>query len=212
MPVTTARRLLSTWTVALLTTAVAAAADPAPRIDLNHPFAGAEWSLTDIDGTTHHPWSKPETRAVVLVFISPDCPVANYFQPTLRRIIDQYQSAGVEFYFVHPLPQVTAARARQHVQDYSIPVPVVLDPRMQLARASGAKKTPEAAVVNRNGAIAYLGRIDDTFVGFGKRRAQPTQNNLRDAIGDVVAGRLVPVPRTEAVGCFIPYQTASAGR
>jgi hypothetical protein len=194
--------VLGSWFVASL--AAVASADPATGIVLNSPFAAADWTVTDIQGRPHQPWADPQTRAVVLVFISPDCPVSNYYQPTLRRLVDQYREAGVAWYFVHPLPQVTAEKARQHARDYAIPVPVVLDPRQALTGACGAKKMPQAAVIDRRGAIAYLGRIDDTFVGFGKRRAQPTEHNLRDAIAAVLAGEAVALPRTDSVGCLIP--------
>lgn len=174
-------------------------------------FAAADWTVTDVNGRTHQPWQDDATRAVVLVFISPDCPVANYYQPTLRRIVEQYREAGVAWYYVHALPQVTPEKAKQHALEFSIPAPVLLDPQHALARACGAKKMPQAAVLDRRGTIAYLGRIDDTFVGFGQRRAQPTEHTLRDAIADVLAGRVVATPRTDSVGCIIPYGTTPGG-
>ncbi len=194
--------VLGSWWVANLP--AVASADPGTAVVLNSPFAAADWTVTDIQGRAHQPWADPQTRAVVLVFISPDCPVSNYYQPTLRRLVDQYRKAGVAWYFVHPLPQVTAEQARRHAWDYAIPVPVVLDPQQVLTGACGAKKMPQAAVIDRRGAIAYLGRIDDTFVGFGKRRAQPTEHNLRDALTAVLAGEDVALPRTDSVGCLIP--------
>lgn len=189
-----------------------AAAEPATLPPLNAPFAAADWTVTDVHGRSHQPWTDPQTRAVVLVFISPDCPVSNYYQPTLRRLIEQYRPAGVAWYFVHPLPQLSSEKARQHARDYSIPVPVVLDPRQVLTAACGAKKMPQAAVIDRRGTIAYLGRIDDTFVGFGKRRAQPTEHTLRDSLAAVLAGEAVATPRTDSVGCLIPPTAPAAPR
>jgi hypothetical protein len=52
--------------------------------------------------------------------------------------------------------------------------------------------------------LVYLGRIDNRYVGFGKRREQVTAHDLRDALEAVLAGRPVPRRRTEAVGCDIP--------
>ncbi len=40
--------------------------------------------------------------------------------------------------------------------------------------------------------------------GFGKKRPAPTQRDLRDALTAIVAGKKVPTPRTEAVGCSVP--------
>ena len=57
----------------------------------------------------------------------------------------------------------------------------------------------------RDGSVAYLGRIDDTFLGFGKKRAQPTTLDLHAAVTAVLADQAVAVPRTDSVGCFIPF-------
>jgi hypothetical protein len=54
------------------------------------------------------------------------------------------------------------------------------------------------------GGLAYRGRIDDLYPELGKKRAAPTKRDLREALAAVLAGKPVPVPRTEAVGCSIP--------
>lgn len=169
------------------------------------PLADPQWTLTDIKGETHRPWSDPQAKAVVLVFISTDCPVANYYHPTLRKLQAEFAESGASWYFVHADPALTAARAAQHAEDYSLQAPVLLDPQHALARAAGATKTPQAAVITRDGAVAYLGRIDDTYTGYGKKRAQPTRRELHDALAAVTAGQPVATPRTESVGCFIPF-------
>jgi hypothetical protein len=107
---------------------------------------------------------------------------------------------------------MTREGAARHARDYSIGGPVVLDPHHVLARAAGATKLPQAAVVSRDGKVVYLGRIDDTYVGFGKKRARPTRADLSEALEDVLNDRPVAVPRTDSVGCFIPFAAKTAGR
>jgi peroxiredoxin len=188
--------------LAILLPAILGAAEPAT---ITSPLAAQDWTLTDIAGLPHAPWKNDRTQAVVLVFISTDCPVANYYHPTLRKLQAEFADRGVEWYFIQVDPQLTVARAQQHAQDYSLEAPVVLDPQHALARAAGATKTPQAAVITRDGTVAYLGRIDDTYTGFGKKRAQPTRRDLQTAIAELLADRPVTAPRTESVGCFIPF-------
>lgn len=182
-----------------------------PGVKSQSAVAVDSFSLTDIDGQVRRPFSDSGTKIVVLVFISTDCPVANYYHPTLRKIGADYANRGVRMYFVHANPDVTVERARQHAKEFSLAAPVALDPKHVVARQIGATKTPQAAVVTTLGEVAYLGRIDDTYLGYGKKRSVPAVNDLRDALDAVLAGKPVPAPRTESVGCFIPFREEKTG-
>lgn len=198
--------------VAHLTSSRCRAAEPLNSVNLAPPFAAADWSLQDVQGLEHRPWSDPATRAVVLVFISTDCPIANYYHPTLRILAADYRERGVQLMFVHPNSRTSNVQARDHVKAYGITAPVLLDPTQQLVQATGATKTPQAAVIDRQGKVRYLGRIDDTYAGYGQKRPQPTRNDLRDALDAVLAGKPVAVPRTESIGCFIPRLAVESDR
>jgi len=63
-------------------------------------------------------------------------------------------------------------------------------------------------VVDQIGHVAYAGRIDDQFAP-GVARAVATTHELTAALDDLLAGRPVAVPRTEAVGCLITFDRDS---
>jgi hypothetical protein len=48
--------------------------------------------------------------------------------------------------------------------------------------------------------IRYHGRIDDQY-GLGFRREKPTHSELEQALGDLLAGKPITAPSTEASGC-----------
>ena len=96
-------------------------------------------------------------------------------------------------------PCVSTARSS------AIPFPLLLDPKLSLARGAGATVMPEAAVLSPSGHVLYLGRIDDRVVDFGKARLQARQHDLREALDAVLAGKPVAHSRTRAVGCAIPF-------
>lgn len=164
----------------------------------------ATWEFIDLDATTHCPLEAEQTKAVVMIFITTDCPVANSYQPELRRLAEQYGPNGFAFFQIHPDPDTTAEQAAEHAKDFDITVPVVLDPDHHLTQRAGATVTPEAVVIGRDGTILYAGRIDDTWVGFGKNRPEATQHDLKEALDAITAGKEVAQPRTKAIGCFIP--------
>ncbi len=66
--------------------------------------------------------------------------------------------------------------------------PVVRDRQGTLARKMGATVTPEAFVVDANGHVRYHGRIDDQFAEREVRNANPSGNELKDAIAALLKG------------------------
>lgn len=138
-----------------------------------------------------------------MLFISRDCPIANGYAPQINRLVADYEGRGVLFVLVHPERGIDAPTARRHAEDYGLSCPIVIDGEHRLVKDTGVKITPEAALVTAGGTVAYRGRIDDRYAGIGVRRTVSRTSDLRDAIEDVLAGRPVRVPRTQAVGCLI---------
>jgi hypothetical protein len=164
------------------------------------------WTLTDIDGKIHKPFEEPSTRGLVLIFISTDCPIANSYQPLLRRLASEYQKEGMCIFMIHPSPTLSTEEARKHASEFGITVPVVIDTDQSIARRAGATVTPQAFVFARNQeSPVYQGRIDNLYAGLGKKRKVATTHELTDALKAVVAGRAVRIVRTMPVGCFISY-------
>jgi len=144
----------------------------------------------------------PVTRTSVFVFIAPDCPISNRYAPEIARLRDRF-SATTAFRVVYPGARVTAERARTHRAEYLKGTPAVLDPDLRLARATGARTTPEAVVLTPDRGMVYRGRIDDLFVDYGVQRPEPSTRDLQAAIDAALSGSAVPISRAPAVGCRI---------
>ena len=168
------------------------------------PQQSAAETFTDIKGATHRPLDVRGGSAVVLFFLTTDCPIANYYTSQISAIVKDHAARPVRFYAVHVDPELTPAGARKHAEEYGLTCPVLIDVKHRLVKATGATITPEAAVLTPDGKLAYRGRIDDTYVELGKRRVEPGQRDLRDALAAVLTGRPVKQARTMAVGCPIP--------
>jgi len=161
--------------------------------------------VKDLDGVTRTPLEVGEANAVVLVFITHDCPVANGYVPEYRRLFGEYHDRGIGFTLVHVDPDARTERLRRHRNEFGLQsLAVVHDLRHELVRAVGAEMTPEAVVVVSGGAVCYRGRVDNLYADYGKRRREPTRRDLRNALDAILAGRPVPVARTEVIGCHIP--------
>ena len=168
--------------------------------------AGAElprFSLADTAGRTHSPSEWNGKRAVVLFFVTTDCPLCNSYVPELNRIVRAYAARGVAFYAVQGDATVPAEDVRRHADEFGYTFPYLIDPEESLATYAGATTTPEAAVLSSRGEVLYLGRIDNRLEDFGKQRVQITEFDLRDTLDAILAGKPVPRARTKALGCAI---------
>jgi hypothetical protein len=94
-----------------------------------------------------------------------------------------------------------AADIEDYRKTYSIPFPIYTDTDFRLAEALDATITPEVVLVDRNRSIRYAGRINDRYKVRGVMSPGDPHDDLRTAILDLVAGRAISVPRTQAVGC-----------
>ena len=139
----------------------------------------------------------------VLIFTSVDCPVSSRYAPEIRRLHERFAADGVRFSLVFANPHDTPAAVRDHVKAFGYRLEVIVDPRQDLVKRTGATVTPEAAVFDRRGRLVYRGRIDDRYVDLGVDRQTPTTHDLEDAVAATLAGRPVVNPITRAVGCYL---------
>lgn len=161
--------------------------------------------LRDLEGNVHRPLeAAKDKKAVVLIFITHDCPIANAFAPEIRRIVEAYEKKSVAFFLVHVDPALNSADAKKHAADYSLGGTILLDPQHRLAKQVKATVTPQAVALSQETKILYRGRIDDLYADLGKKRVEPTRRDLREALDEILGGRAVSVPETRAVGCLIP--------
>ncbi len=158
---------------------------------------------TTIDGKAVDPLPGPGDAAVVWVFVTPDCPVANAMAPEIEAVWRDYRERSVRVLLVHVQPGDSDQTLAAHAAAHAFTCPVIADRRHELVQLAGATVTPEAAAFDRSGALRYRGRIDDLYPQLGVRKPEPAVHELRAALDAILAGRDVAVPRTEAVGCAI---------
>jgi hypothetical protein len=144
-----------------------------------------------------------EGKSVAIVFLGADCPISNAFAPEIARLAKEFSSPRIAFCVVYADADLTKDAAAKHAKEFGFTCPALLDPTMKLVRKAGATIKPEAAILSPKGDVLYRGRIDDRFVDFSKQREAPTKREFRDALEAVRAGKMVPTPRTTAIGCDI---------
>jgi peroxiredoxin len=144
---------------------------------------------------------------VVLFFTMTDCPLANGYVPEMNRLRGAYEAKGVAFYAVQADSTVSDAAAKKYAQEFGYTFPMLNDPHEILARMTGAKVTPEVAILSPGGQVLYLGRVDNKVEDLTRPRYAATEPELRNALDAVLAGKAPKDARTRAVGCAINLET-----
>lgn len=152
----------------------------------------------------------PKGPASVVFFIASDCPISNWYAPTIQQVCREYGSRGVDCTLVYEdvdlgaTPAALDADVRTHLREYRYgSMSATVDRTRAVAKRAKATITPQVVLVDRDGAIRYRGRIDNAYADLGKPRQHVTSHDLRASLDAVLAGRDVPTPETEPLGCYI---------
>ena len=170
-------------------------------------------SATQLLDSAGHPlahFPEPGTRILVLVFGATDCPISNRYVPEVDRLAKEFSPRHVDIRWVFSNPDDTPEVVRNHIADFSIATPSILDPQQELVKQAGVFVTPEAAVFAVDGPNLrelYHGRLDDRYIAFGRERPQANHHELQEAIVAALAGKPAPQPGGSPVGCSIVPRT-----
>jgi peroxiredoxin len=145
-----------------------------------------------------------QTPAVV-IFTCNHCPYALAWHARLMDAARDYPD--VHFYAINPndaerYPRDSFEAMKERVQrDEGWPMPYLHDESQEVARAYGAKTTPDVFVVDSSGALRYRGAPDADH-------GDPSLNAgwLREALDSVLAGEDVARPETDPVGCSVKWK------
>ncbi len=142
------------------------------------------------------------SRAIAIVYLGTECPLAKLYGPRLAEIQRQYADLGVQIIGINSNKQDSLSEMAAYVHRHEISFPMLKDPGNRVADAMGAERTPEVFLLDRDHVVRYHGRIDDQYgVGYSKERGAKPELTL--AIDSLLSGQRIQNPETEAVGCFI---------
>jgi hypothetical protein len=188
-------------------TVTGGAMSPAAQAPRGRPEAATREATRDLSGRSFEPF-KPAGSASVMFFVQTDCPISNWYAPTIQRVCREYAGRGVSCALIYEDVELPGApidaQVRTHLEEYRYDrITAAVDRSRAVATRARATVTPQVVVVDRSGAVRYRGRIDNAYADFGRPRQQVTSHELRDALDALLAGRPIVKPETEALGCFI---------
>jgi len=142
----------------------------------------------------------------VYLFLSEDCPICQYYSLKINDLHDSFGGENLGFLGLFPNRSSTERKISEFREKYDLQIPLKREYLQQRSKAFDVKVTPEVVVYNEDREeVVYQGRIDNTYAALGRRRARPTQRELRDVLTSIKQQKPIHTPDTPAVGCFITY-------
>jgi peroxiredoxin len=160
-------------------------------------YRGAEHSLAAL---------LREKRAVAIVFLGTECPLAKLYGPRMEALSKEFASKGVGFLGIDSNRQDAVVEMDAFARQQGLTFPILKDLSNRVADDFGATRTPEAFLVDASGVIRYQGRIDNQYTfgaGVGFAQPQLKRRDLAVAVDELLGGKAVAVASTEAKGCII---------
>jgi peroxiredoxin len=170
------------------------------------------FQLHDYLGTQHSLEELSEKKAVVVVFLGVECPLAKLYGPRLAELADRYQEQGVAFVGIDSNRQDTLVELAHYARTHGIEFPLLKDPGNAVADQFGARRTPEVFLLDGQRRVRYWGRIDDQY-GVGYARPSVQREDLAAALDELLKDAEIREPMKEPVGCLIGkvMRTSPAG-
>src|ERR1019366_783668 len=194
-------RLILCWSVLFLSGAPALAQQEPAHAMLGEKIANL--TFKDDRGKGSRLYELEKKKAIVLVFMSFECPVSNSYATPLSHMAKEFEKFGVTFWGLTTNEDDTPADIAKAAKRFDLTFPVFKDERMRAAHALKADFTPEVFVLDGEFVLQYRGRIDNMYSERLKKHKEITEHNLRQVLAELVTGRPVSVPATQAIGCKI---------
>ena len=166
-----------------------------------------ELSLPDTRGETHELANGQGAAATVVYWTCNHCPYALAWQDRLHDVADDYTPRGVRFLAVNSndaerYPEDSPRAMAKRVEREQWSHPFLHDESQEVARAYGARVTPDVFVLDRELALRDRGAPDADYEDPGQDATW-----LREALDAVLAGSEPERAETEPVGCSIKWKS-----
>ncbi len=155
-------------------------------------ISGKDYSLSEF---SDHP-------IVVVMFLGYECPLVQLYAQRIVQLEEKFRSQGVAVIAINSNLQDSILELKHFARTHGITFPLLKDPGNKVADQFGAERTPEFYVLDAERRIRYRGGIDDQY-GIDFRGPERTQDHLKNAVEDLLAGRDVKSPLTKVWGCHI---------
>lgn len=167
--------------------------------------AAPEFTLMATDGKSCS-LSDFKSRLLVIFFSCNHCPYARAYEGRVKRLADEFKG-DVDFVAINSndevsYPQDSFENMVEHAKQEGFNFTYLRDETQEVARAYGGECTPHFLLFDKDRKLRYQGRLDDNW----QKEADVDQEELKNAIKELLQGKEVSVPETPTIGCSIKWK------
>ena len=170
------------------------------------------FALTDVvSGRTVTERDAAGPHGTLVMFICNHCPFVKHVLPELDRLTAEYGARGIGVVAINSndlvaYPQDGPGPMKELALEHGWKFPFLFDESQAAALAYRAACTPDFFAFDRDGRLAYRGRLDESRPNGA---APLTGHDLRAALDAIVAGTAPSAEQKPSVGCGIKWKTVN---
>ncbi|HXY60331.1 MAG TPA: thioredoxin family protein [Chthoniobacterales bacterium] len=177
--------------------------------------AAPDFSAPDANGKTET-LAQYKGKYVVLEWFNPECPFVkkHYGSDNMQKLQAEYTGKGVVWLTIDSNAPGTegnlnADQAKKVMDSWKTKqTALLLDPESAIAKAYGAKNTPNMVVISPEGKIVYEGAIDSKATP-NPADIPSSTNYVKAALDEALAGKAISNAQTKPYGCSVKYNKSS---
>jgi len=167
--------------------------------------AAPAWkNLPGIDGKKHSLADLKDSKAVVVVFTCNSCPTAIDYEDRIIAFAKEHCAEGSGIALVainvNTIDADKPEKMKERAKEKGFNFPYLYDETQAIAKAFGARTTPEFFVLDAERKVAYMGALDDK-----NDPKQAKVNHLAAGLAAAMAGKKADEGETLARGCAIRF-------
>ena len=170
-----------------------------------------DFEVPATDGQTYCMADFAEAKVLVVFFTCNHCPFVTGSDEVTRATVERFKDKGVAFIGINSNSENTHptddfGHMVERMNEHQFPWVYARDKSQDVARVYGALRTPHFYVFNEDRELVFTGRGVDN----PRDTSQMQVNDLDGVLEEVLAGRPLDTPLTNAIGCNVKWEGRDA--
>ena len=170
-----------------------------------------DFSLKGVDGKIYSLKDFEDKKVIAIMFSCNHCPYVVASEREFVELQTEFGPKGFQLIAINPnedqnYPTDSFENMMERAKEKGFNFPYLRDETQEVAKRYGAGRTPELYIFDESRRLRYHGRINDN----PRNHDQITRHDAREAIRELLEGKEVSVPETQAIGCSIKWLQEAA--